>query len=123
NDTAQDFAKDILMHELFLQQVARYRDKVAIIDVMGEVSYEQLFRQAYQLAMQLQKHELRSEELVSIRLPRGRSQVIASMAILIAGGAYLPLDTGWPVNRCEQVMDQAQSRIVIVQDSSTEDLK
>lgn len=116
NPERQGHRDDIMMHELFIEQVQKTPDNIAVIDVDGELTYAQVFTAALHLAEVLQKHNIQVDELVAVRIPKGRYQVIATLAIMMAGGAYLPMETHWPEERCIKVCNKAQSSLLLMID-------
>lgn len=56
---------------------------------------------------------------VGIALPRSGGLVVALLAAMRAGAAYLPLDPEWPTERRRQIVDQVQPAVVIVDDSAS----
>ncbi|PCC14221.1 MULTISPECIES: non-ribosomal peptide synthetase [unclassified Pseudoalteromonas] len=117
NDTDIDFAETVTcetsMHGLFIQQVTRQPSAIAVRDQYGTVSYEALLRAAYGLAQRLKEYDLQQEELIAVRLPKGREQAIATLGILMAGAAYLPLEENWPAERCDNIISQAGCRLLV----------
>ncbi len=123
NQTDVNYPSKQGLSDLFVQQVIKTPDEIAIVDhPTGEIEdaretcYDQLFIAAYRLMLLLTHHNVQPEELVAVRLPRGRDQVIATLAIMMSRGAYLPLETHWPDERCAGVLKQAGSRFMIVSD-------
>ncbi|MBQ4880563.1 amino acid adenylation domain-containing protein, partial [Pseudoalteromonas luteoviolacea] len=107
----------ICMHELFYRQTWLTPDATALIAAQGQLSYRQLYHQARQIAMQLSQYELSSECLVAVRIPKGPMQAVATMAILMAGGAYLPLEVSWPQARCEKILNKAGCSLLLLSDA------
>jgi amino acid adenylation domain-containing protein len=101
------------IHELFIAQVVLQPDAIALIDDQGEMSYLALFEQALSLADQLLVLEVKPQQLVAVRLAKGRLQVVATLAIMMAGGAYLPLECDWPQQRCRDILSRSQTVILI----------
>lgn len=122
-------ADDIMMHELFIQQVQKTPNNVAVIDSEGELTYAEVFAAAHALTQVLastlsstlsspesasQPSGLAIDELVPVRMPKGRYQVISTLAIMMAGAAYLPMEAHWPAARCEKICRKAQCRVMLV---------
>ncbi len=80
-------------------QVRRQPDQVALICAGRELSYAELDRQANHLAWQLRERGIGPESLVAVALSRSERLVRAFLAVLKAGGAYLPLDLDYPAER------------------------
>ncbi|WP_174171043.1 non-ribosomal peptide synthetase [Pseudoalteromonas sp. JC28] len=113
NATSVAYLEDLCMHELFIQQALKTPAAIALVDSQGEMTYFDLLRHALLVASKL-SGQITVEELVAVRAEKGRAQVIATLAILIAGGAYLPLETSWPVERCRDILVQAQVKVCLV---------
>jgi amino acid adenylation domain-containing protein len=106
---------DLCMHQLFIRQLILTPDATALHDENGSLTYAALYAAAAELAGTLQTFGVVPEQLVAVRLPKGRAQLIATLAILLAGGAYLPLETNWPVERCEQIIQTAGVSLLLLQ--------
>ncbi|HEX7154408.1 MAG TPA: amino acid adenylation domain-containing protein [Thermoanaerobaculia bacterium] len=114
NDTAAEIPTDVCLHEMFVERAVAFPDAVATRDANGTVlTYDELFRRAIVLSRQLKALDVQTEELVGVRLPKGSDQVIATLGIMMAGGAYLPMEMNWPVDRCTSICNVANARYVI----------
>ena len=54
------------------------------------------------------------EQMVAIALPRSAEMVVAVVAILAAGGAFVPVDPQWPAERRRQVLAETKATAVLV---------
>lgn len=107
------------LHGLFVSSVRKTPEAIAVCDEKGSLSYRALFDSVSALATQL-KPLIEPEELVAVRLPKGREQVIATLGVMMAGGAYLPVEVDWPQARCAGIFEQAGCRILICQSDADE---
>ena len=98
NDTAADVPPETVP-ELFAGQAARVPDAVAVTCGGELVSYAELAARAGRLAGYLQGLGVGPESVVGVYLPRGVDLIVALLAVLRAGGAYLPLDPAYPAER------------------------
>ncbi|MFE9581306.1 amino acid adenylation domain-containing protein [Nocardia sp. NPDC006044] len=98
---------------LFERQVGAHPDAVVVEAPDGVLTYRQLNRRANQLARLLTAAGVGLETLVGIALPRSAQRVAATLAVLKAGGAYLPLDLDYPADRLTQIIDDARPVLVI----------
>ncbi len=87
----------------------------AIIDQDLQLSYESLKTLTDKLASQLHSLGLCKNSLVAIVMNKGWEQVVATIAIQKAGGAYLPIDANLPKERIEQLLDLGNTSIAITQ--------
>ncbi|EWM11822.1 non-ribosomal peptide synthetase, partial [Kutzneria sp. 744] len=97
NDTAREVPVATLP-ELFEAQVARTPDATAVAFEDEQLSYEELNARANQLARLLIRQGVGPERVVGVMLPRSVELVVALLAVLKAGGAYLPLDPSYPAD-------------------------
>ncbi|WP_051319008.1 non-ribosomal peptide synthetase [Chitinimonas koreensis] len=104
-----------LLHELFERQAQATPDAVAVLAPRRQLSYAALRREARRLAAQLQARGVRPNQLVAVRMERGWEQVVATLAVLYAGGAYLPLDPALPAERTAHILERAEARLALVQ--------
>ena len=101
--------QDRCVHQLFEEQVERTPDAAALVFEDQIFTYAELNRRANQLACYLQGVVLQGPEmLVGVLMPRCIEMVIALLAVLKAGGAYIPLDPAYPVERLIQIVAQRQ---------------
>ena len=105
------------VHERFAAQAALRPDAVALADDQSSLSYAQLERQANQLAHCLlaQDPGLGPDSLVAVALERGFSAVVAMLAVLKTGAAYLPMDMSYPAERLAYMLEDAKPRLVLSQ--------
>ncbi|MFE7202706.1 amino acid adenylation domain-containing protein [Pseudonocardia alni] len=103
--------------ELFARQVAATPDAVAVQCGSGErreqLTYAGLDERAGRLASVLRGRGAGPEGLVALAVPRGVDLVVAQVAILRAGAAYLPVDPDQPPARTTLVLDDARPAVVL----------
>lgn len=102
-----------LLHRLFEAQAARVPEAPAILDADGAMSFRQLEQAANALAHRLVAIGL-AGGLVGICLARSRLEIVAALAVLKAGGAYLPLDPAYPSARLDQFVRDSGATCAIV---------
>jgi amino acid adenylation domain-containing protein len=78
-----------------------------------ELSYATLMAAVDELALELLALGVSPDVPVGICIPRSPDQVIAILAALRAGGAFMPLDPTWPIDRIRHVLDDAEAPIAI----------
>ena len=101
------------VHQLFEDQVRRTPDAVALEAGADEVRYDDLNRRANRLARHLREAGVRVGDIVGIHLLRSIDSVVAMLAVLKAGAAYLPLEADLPVRRRELMLAECGVRLVL----------
>ncbi|MET7766929.1 amino acid adenylation domain-containing protein [Streptomyces sp. NPDC005393] len=99
--------------ELFAGQSERTPDAVAVVFEGAELTYAELDIRANRLARYLVGQGVGPESLVAVFLERSADLVVALLAVLKAGGAYLPIDPGYPAERIAFVLADASPVTVI----------
>ncbi|MFC5743613.1 non-ribosomal peptide synthetase [Dyella tabacisoli] len=99
--------------QLFERQVAQSPDATALIYGDTSLSYAQLNTRANQLARQLQALGIGTEAIVAIALPRSFEMIVAVLAVLKCGAAYLPLDPDYPGPRLAYMLEDAKPACVL----------
>lgn len=115
NNTQVDYPQTTCIHQLFEAQVAKNPHKVAVSFEGKQLTYEQLNQRANQLAHHLQTLDVKPEVMVGICLERSLNLVIALLAILKAGGFYVPLDPAYPYDRLAFMLEDSQMPVLITQ--------
>ena len=115
NDTAQDLGPPTCLHRLVAAQAARTPDAVAVRDARGQLSYAELDRRVRRLAGTLVAAGARTGELVAVVMERGAEQVVATLAIQLAGAAYLPVDPDLPDARRRHLLARGGCRLALTQ--------
>ncbi|HEY1348560.1 MAG TPA: amino acid adenylation domain-containing protein [Ktedonobacteraceae bacterium] len=106
-------AQHVSLTRLFEAQVARTPDTIALSCQGAQLSYQQLNAQANRLARRLQAQGVGPETLVALLLCRGLPFITALLAVLKAGGAFLPLDPAYPVARVQQMLRQSRACLLL----------
>ena len=113
NDTKTNHPKDKRIHELFENQVEQTPDAVALVFEEQQVTYRELNNRANQLAHYLQKLGVSPGVPVGICLERSLELAIGLLAIVKAGGVYVPLDPTYPPDRLALMLQDTQAPLVV----------
>jgi pyochelin synthetase len=106
---------DALLHEPVIAQAQRTPDAVAVETADRVLTNRELTARANEVAARLAAAGLRPAEPVAIWMDKGWEQVVAVLGTLIAGGAYLPVDTAQPAARRDAILSDAGVRVVLTQ--------
>ncbi|WP_405774629.1 amino acid adenylation domain-containing protein [Streptomyces sp. NBC_00859] len=113
NDSAVELPGDATVVGLFEAQVARTPEVVAVVSGGECVSYAELDVRANRLARRLVALGVGPESFVGVCLERGIETVVALLAVLKSGGAYLPIDPGYPADRIAYMLSDAKPVVVL----------
>jgi len=108
-----DHTSDSSLPELFKASVRAWPDKVAVVCGDVEVTYGDLDARADRLGRLLVSRGVRAERIVALLLPRSVDLVVAVLAVLKAGGAYLPIDPDQPGERVAGTLADAAPVLVL----------
>ncbi|MFF2363716.1 amino acid adenylation domain-containing protein [Streptomyces sp. NPDC058122] len=109
---------DVTVAGLVEAQAARTPDETAVVAEDTSLTYREMNARADRLARELAARGVGPESLVAVSLPRSADLVVALLAVLKAGGAYLPVDPKYPSHRLQGILDEARPRLVLT-DSAT----
>ena len=101
------------VHALFLRQAEARPDAPAVVGGDTVLTYRQLEERSARLARRLAAHGVRRGELVAVRAERSAEWVIANLAVLRAGGAYLPISPAEPDQRVAYLLQDGDVRLVL----------
>lgn len=113
NDTDVDYGPAGLLHHAFEAAGARTPDAVAVVAGEGTLSYAALDQRANQLAHHLRALGLQPRERVAVCLERSLDMVVALLAVLKAGAAYVPIDPDYPADRVTFMLADAGATVVL----------
>ncbi|MFE3661175.1 amino acid adenylation domain-containing protein [Streptomyces sp. NPDC059165] len=114
NDTACE-VPEATFPELFESQVQRTPDAVAVVFGEEELTYAELNAWANRLAHHLIERGVGPEAIVALSLPRSVELVVALVATLKSGGAYLPIDQSYPEDRIAYMLSDAAPMVTLTE--------
>ncbi|HWG91861.1 MAG TPA: amino acid adenylation domain-containing protein, partial [Candidatus Thermoplasmatota archaeon] len=104
------------IHTLFERQVTRTPDVIAVSCGSDRLTYRELDEEANRLAHHLRTLGVGPESLVGIAMERSVRRVVSVLAVLKAGGAYLPLDPAYPRDRLQFMLEDSGARTLLTQE-------
>ncbi|MEO1395698.1 MAG: amino acid adenylation domain-containing protein [Cyanobacteria bacterium J06634_5] len=130
NNTQRPYRQDCCFHQLFEEKVEQYPEAIALTfdnslnnptsspeqpieQSIEQLTYTELNQRSNQLAHHLQSLGVGPETIVGICIARSPHMIIALLAVLKAGGAYLPLDPTYPAERLSYMLEDAQVPILL----------
>ncbi|MEU7004578.1 amino acid adenylation domain-containing protein [Nonomuraea sp. NPDC046570] len=119
NDTARLWPRTGTLHELITEQAARTPHSAAVRFDGDELTYTELDQRANHLAHRLCELGVGPDTVVGVHLPRSLELMVALLAVLKAGGAYLPLELEHPAQRLRGMLSGSAAPVVITASGST----
>jgi len=114
NENEIYFPKGATIVDLLELQADRTPDKCALIFNDLHVTYQELHHQSNQLANYLRKnYNVKSNDLIGVRLERNEYLIIAILAVLKSGAAYVPIDVNYPDERIAYIIKDSNCKVVI----------
>ncbi|MES2936893.1 MAG: amino acid adenylation domain-containing protein [Pseudomonadota bacterium] len=113
NRTDQPYAQDLCVHTLVEAQAVRDGTAVAVVDGTASLSYAELNRRANQLAHHLRTLGVVPDARVGVCVDRTAQMVVAVLAVLKAGGCYVPLDPAYPRARLDYMVADSAPVVVL----------
>tara|TARA_R110002003_G_scaffold124_21_gene11363 strand:+ start:16195 stop:27882 length:11688 start_codon:yes stop_codon:yes gene_type:complete len=109
----EPIAVDDTIPSLFLKQVAKQPNAIAVSAHDGEFTYSELLDLASRLAQELVKLGAEPEKLVPTCLDKSKWAIVAIMGVLLSGGGYVPLSPTHPASRRQQIINDCKATIVV----------
>ncbi|MEH6841386.1 amino acid adenylation domain-containing protein, partial [Priestia megaterium] len=114
NQTEADYPKKPI-HLLFEEQVEKTPRNVAVVYESDSLTYKELNEKANQLARTLRTYGVQPDSRVGLLMERSIDMIVGLLAILKSGGAYVPIDPEYPVERIQYILDDAEVPMVLSQ--------
>lgn len=108
--------------QMFAEQVRRRPDAIALVFEDEELSYAELDERANRLAHALIARGAGPERIVALALPRSMELIVAEVAVLKSGAAYLPIDHDYPTDRIAYMLDDAHPACLVTTTETAEDI-
>ncbi|MCP4215478.1 MAG: amino acid adenylation domain-containing protein, partial [bacterium] len=124
NDTAANYPQNKTIHQLFEEQVRKAPDHTALTAPYGPtgtmptgtgnvLTYKALDERAFLLACVLREKGVKAGHIVGLALPRSLEIIVAMLAVLKAGGAYLPIDLQYPPERSRYMLEDSGTQLLL----------
>src|SRR5882762_10148200 len=114
--TCEAYQPEKCIADLVAAQAALRPNCQAIASDSGALTYADMDRRANRLANYLIALGVGPEAIVGLCLNRSTDSVVCALAVLKAGGAYLPMDPAYPVERLRFMLDDARPRVLITRE-------
>ncbi|MBK2239031.1 non-ribosomal peptide synthetase, partial [Francisella philomiragia] len=122
NRTDKAYPKNRTIYELFEEQVKQNPNNIALVFEDKQLTYQELNNKSNQLARYIRKQykeitsqELEADTLIPLCLERSLDMVIAILAVMKAGCAYVPMDPEYPQERFKHILSDTDAKLIITQ--------
>lgn len=119
NYNAVDYPRDKCVHQLFEDQVQKIPNQTAVIACDKTLTYAELNEESNRIAHALIEKGISVGDIVAFMLPRKSYLISAMFGILKSGAAYLPLDSDYPQERIDYILNDSQAKFLITDDNIT----
>ncbi|MEQ8190719.1 MAG: amino acid adenylation domain-containing protein, partial [Candidatus Eremiobacterota bacterium] len=123
NDTCYDVPKEKTIHELIEEQVALHPERTAVVYKDEKLTYGELNEKANKLAHFLREEGAGRDSRVGIFLDRSCHMIVSILAVLKAGGAFVPIDPHYPPERINYIISDSGSIMLIADHHLAEKIK
>jgi amino acid adenylation domain-containing protein len=112
---------DTSIHRLFEIRAEKNPENIAVVGLsqrtkdksVTHITYKQLNQTANQLARRLREKGIKENVVVGLMVERSLEMIIAVLAIMKAGGAYLPIDPEYPEKRVNYILKDSNAKILV----------
>lgn len=122
NGMNKEYPMNKTIPHLFLEQVVKTPESVAIVYEQKQLTYRELNEKSNQLARRIRSHyqqkvkqDLVEDTLIALYMDRSLEMVIGILAVLKAGGAYVPMDISYPQERVDYILGDTNAELVLCQ--------
>lgn len=121
NGLEVDFSKNSTVDNLFNEQVIRTPDHIAIVFKDQQLTYKELDERVNWLAHDLRSRGVGPGKITAIMIEHSVEMVVSVLAVLKAGGAYLPIDHEYPAGRIAYILENSQATLLLTRSSLIRD--
>ncbi|WP_027084536.1 non-ribosomal peptide synthetase [Cohnella panacarvi] len=116
NDTREAYPREKTIHQLFEDHVERTPDHIAVVFEERQFTYRELNERANRLARTLRERGVEPDRLVGILVERSLDMIVGILAVLKAGGAYIPIDPMLPEERIQYMLEDSGAKALLLQE-------
>jgi amino acid adenylation domain-containing protein/non-ribosomal peptide synthase protein (TIGR01720 family) len=122
NNTYVDYPRNKTIYQLFEEQAEQRPDNVALVFEEKEMTYKELNAKSNQIARLLRNKGVKPGSIIGIMVERSFELIIGVLSILKAGGAYLPIDTEYPAERINYMLEDSKSSLLLTDSDLNNDV-
>lgn len=115
NQTEENFPNNKTISQIFEDRANETPDNIALIYKNIKLTYKGLNEKANRLANHLlENYNIQPDDLVTLSLDRSEFMIIAILAILKSGAAYVPIEPSYPDERIAHILDDTRTPLIII---------
>lgn len=114
NQTECDFEDELTIVQCFEKRAELYADNIAVVFEDTKLTYDELNRKANRLARKLRDLGIGRDDFVGMLTKRSCEMVVGILAVLKAGGAFVPIDPECPAERIKYILEDITPRAILV---------
>ncbi len=118
-----EYPKDKTIHEQIEVVVENNPDEIALVYEDKSLTYRELNEKANKVARYLRKKGVKRESIVGIMMERSLDMIVGILAILKAGGGYLPIDSEYPLERIHYMLRDSKAQLLLTQEKLIEKIE
>lgn len=118
NNDESNYVHGKPVHIAFEEQAEKTPAATALIFGEKRLTFRELNKKANQLAWLLKKKGVKGDKVVGVILERSIEMLVSLLGVLKAGGAYLPLDPGYPTDRIMTMLDKSDTSVLLTSEST-----
>ena len=122
NDTGKDWPAAGSLLELVAEQARRVPEQIAVVSGEQRLNYAELLQRVEQLAWYLVSWGAQPGDLIAVAMDRTVDLLVATLAIVRTGAAYVPLDPDYPNERLLYMLEQSAVKLLVSQQSLLDEL-
>jgi amino acid adenylation domain-containing protein len=120
NNTKVNYQEELVIQEFFEERVSKALNETSLVFKNKKLTYEDLNRKSNQLARKLRQKGVKPNTIVAIMVKRSFEMIIGILAIIKAGGAYLPIDPDYPETRIKYILEDSDTKLLLTQNELTD---
>jgi len=113
NETRSEYAQNSSIGQLFEQAARNFPNQIAVVDGPQRLTYQELNHRADDLAAYLMEQGVEPATRVGLAMDRSAAMIVAMIAVLKCGAAYVPLDASYPPERLRFMIEDTAPRLIL----------
>jgi amino acid adenylation domain-containing protein len=122
NNESLDYQKEAPLHEIFRLQAKRHPHRAAVVFEDHSVTYDYCDGLSDGLALRLRELGVKRDDVVGLMCHRSVEMIVGMLAVMKAGGAFLPLSLAYPGDRVRFVLEDSEAKALLAQSEFLKDV-